>query len=110
MLFGIKILNSMYRFLDFQNRRLKPKFRKLKPQIPRISTDFEGVIGNQRTNLFVAKLSGHDNRSLLYPCNLRNLRLNPFSVFGLKVCEAAVQERPSPQLARRFGLGVIFAG
>jgi len=47
-------------------------------------TDFEEVIGDERTNLFVAKLQGIDNRNLLYPCNLRNLWLNPFSVFGLK--------------------------
>ena len=47
-------------------------------------TDFEGVIGDVRTNLFVAKLQGIDNRNLFYPCNLRNLWLNPFSVFGLK--------------------------
>ena len=47
-------------------------------------TDFEEVIADERTNLFVAKLQGIDNRNLLYPCNLRNLWLNPFSVFGLK--------------------------
>jgi aspartate ammonia-lyase len=33
-------------------------------------TDFEEVIGSERTNLFVAKLLGIDNRSLLHPCNL----------------------------------------
>jgi hypothetical protein len=46
-------------------------------------TDFEGVIrGDERTNLFVAKLQGIDIRNLLYPCNLRNLRLNPFRFLG----------------------------
>jgi hypothetical protein len=33
---------------------------KLKPQIPPISTDFEEVIGGERTNLFVA-----DSRALI---------------------------------------------
>ena len=45
-----------------------------------------GVFGNEPTNLFVAELQGIDNRNLLYSCNLRNLRnlrLNPFSVFEL---------------------------
>ena len=37
-------------------------------------TDFQEVIGDERTNLFVAKLQGIDNRNLLYPWNLRNLR------------------------------------
>jgi hypothetical protein len=37
-------------------------------------TDFGEVIGDERTNLFVAKLQGIYNRNLLYPCNLRNLR------------------------------------
>jgi hypothetical protein len=46
-------------------------------------TDFEEVIGDERTNLFVAKLQGIDNCNLLCPCNLRNLWLDPFSVFGL---------------------------
>ena len=36
-------------------------------------TDFEEVIGGERTNLCVAKLQSIDNRNLLYPCNLRNL-------------------------------------
>jgi hypothetical protein len=43
-------------------------------------TDFEEVIGDERTNLFAAKLQGDYNCNLLYPFNLR---LNPFSVFGL---------------------------
>ena len=30
-------------------------------------TDFEGVIGDVRANLFVAKLQDIDNRNLLYP-------------------------------------------
>ena len=47
-------------------------------------TDFKGVIGVVRTNLFLVKLQGVYNCNLLYPCNLRNLRLNPFSVFGFK--------------------------
>ena len=42
-------------------------------------TDFEEVIGDERTNLLVAKLQG------IYNPNLCNLRLNPFSVFGFKV-------------------------
>jgi hypothetical protein len=46
-------------------------------------TDFKGVIGDERTNLFLVKLQGVYNCNLLYPCDLRNLRLNPFSVFGL---------------------------
>jgi hypothetical protein len=29
-------------------------------------TDFEGVIGDERTNLFVAKLQGIDHRNLTY--------------------------------------------
>ena len=33
-------------------------------------TDFEGVIGDVRTNIFVAKLQVTDNRNLLYPCDL----------------------------------------
>jgi hypothetical protein len=41
--------------------------------------DFEEVIG---TNLFVAKFQGIDNRNLLYPCNRRNLWLNPFRFLG----------------------------
>jgi hypothetical protein len=45
-------------------------------------TDLRGVIGDERTNLFLVKLQGVYNCNLLYPCNLRNLRLNPFSVFG----------------------------
>ena len=48
-------------------------------------TDFEEVIGDERTNLFVAKLHRVDNRNPLYPCNLRNLRLNPFRFLGLKI-------------------------
>jgi hypothetical protein len=63
--------------------------RSLAPEIETADsadfTDFEGVIGDVRTNIFVAKLQVTDNRNLLYPCNLRNLRLNPFSVFGLWV-------------------------
>jgi hypothetical protein len=35
--------------------------------------------------LFVAKLQGIYNRNLLYPCNLLNLRLNPFLVFGFSL-------------------------
>ena len=46
-------------------------------------TDFQEVIGDERTNLFVAKLQGIHNRNLLYPWNLRNLRLNPFRFFDL---------------------------
>jgi hypothetical protein len=46
--------------------------------------DFEEVsYWGERTNLFVAKLQGIDIRNLLYPCNLRNLRLNPFRFLGL---------------------------
>ena len=45
--------------------------------------DFEGVIGDEPTNLFPAKTQGIATHNLLYPCNPRNLRLNPFSVFGL---------------------------
>ena len=47
-------------------------------------TDFEEarLSGDNRTNFFVAKTSEVANRSLL---NLRNLWLNPFSVFGYKV-------------------------
>ena len=45
-------------------------------------TDFEEVIADERTNLFVAKLQRQDNRNLLYPCNLRNPWLNPSSVLG----------------------------
>jgi hypothetical protein len=64
------------RLLDLFRLTLIPE---LKPQIPRISQIFEGVIGGERTNLFVAKLQGIDSRNLLYPCNLLcNLRLNPF--------------------------------
>ena len=33
-------------------------------------TYFEGVIGDERTNLFAAKLQGVYNCNLLYPCNL----------------------------------------
>jgi hypothetical protein len=43
----------------------KPKFRKLKPQIPPISQIFEEVIGDERANLFVVKLQGIENRNLL---------------------------------------------
>jgi len=39
-------------------------------------------VGFGNTNLFVAKLQGIDNRSRLYPCNLGNLRLNPFRFLG----------------------------
>jgi len=46
-------------------------------------TDFEEVIGDDRTSLFVAKLQGLANRSLSYLRNLRNRWLNPFSVFGI---------------------------
>ena len=62
----------------------KPKFRKLKPQIPPISQIFEEVIGDERANLFVVKLQGIDNRNLLYLCHLLcNLRVNPFRFLGL---------------------------
>jgi hypothetical protein len=44
--------------------------------------DFEEVIGVSNTNLFVAKLQGIDNRNILYPCSLRNLRLNLFRFLG----------------------------
>ena len=49
--------------------------------------DFEEarILGDDRTNLFVAKLQGVANRTLLNLRNLRNLWLNPFSVFGFKV-------------------------
>ena len=47
--------------------------------------DFEKVIGAERTNLFVANLQGIDNRNLFYPCNLRNLWLNPFRFLGLTI-------------------------
>ena len=56
-------------------------------------TDFEEVIGDERTNLFLAKLQGIDNRNLLYPCNLRNLWLNPFSVFGSNAARATLGVR-----------------
>ena len=58
-------------------------------------TDFEGVIGDVRTNIFAIKLQVTDNRNLLYPCNLLNLRLNPFSVFGIKIGQ---------KLSIRFGV------
>jgi hypothetical protein len=38
----------------------------------------------KRMNPCVAKLQGIYIRNLLYPCNLRNLRLNLFSVFGFR--------------------------
>ena len=41
-------------------------------------TEFEAVIGDERTNLFVAKLQGIDKCNLLDPCNLRHLRFNRF--------------------------------
>jgi hypothetical protein len=44
------------------------------------------LLGDDRTNLLVAKLQGVANRNLLNLRNLRNLRnlwLNPFSVFGV---------------------------
>jgi hypothetical protein len=53
-----------------------------KPQIRRFRR-FDEVIADERTNLFVAKVRGIDNRNLLNPCNLRNLRLK--SVFDFWV-------------------------
>ena len=47
-------------------------------------TDFEEVIGDNLMNLLMAKLHGIANRNLLYLCNPRNLRLNPFRFFGFK--------------------------
>ena len=47
-------------------------------------TDFEGVIGDQPTNLFLAKTQGLDDRNL-FESALRNLRLNPVSVFAFKL-------------------------
>src|ERR1700739_3304850 len=47
-------------------------------------TDFEEVIGDERTNLLEAKLQGVANCNLLY---LRNLWLNPFR-FLRKACKA----------------------
>jgi hypothetical protein len=61
-------------------------------------TDFEGVIGDVRTNVFVIKLQVTDNRNLLYPCNLRNLRLNPFSVFGLKLDKNSQLDLAAPKV------------
>ena len=56
-------------------------------------------VGFGNTNLFVAKLQGIDNRSRLYPCNLGNLRLNPFRFFGLKYPTYAAEEAaPRPEL------------
>jgi hypothetical protein len=60
--------------------------------------DFEGVIGDVRTNIFVAKLQVTDNRNLLCPCNLRNLRLNPFSVFGLKLDKTSQLDLAAPKV------------
>jgi hypothetical protein len=44
--------------------------------------DFEEVIADEHTNLFVAKLQGIYIRNLLHPCNPRNLRLNLFRLLG----------------------------
>jgi len=56
---------------------------RLKPQIPRISQILRELSGDERSNLLVTKLQGIDIHNLLYPCNLRNLRLNPFRFFCL---------------------------
>jgi len=40
---------------------------------------------DERTNLFVAKLQGIDNRNLLYLRHLRNLWLNPFQFLGFRL-------------------------
>ena len=37
---------------------------------------------SEHTNLFVAKLQSINNRNVLYPYNLRNLRLNLFRFLG----------------------------
>jgi len=63
-------------------RQAKERFQ-LKPQIP-ISE-----ILRKLSRISVRIFSGQnfraiDNRNLLYPCNLRNLWLDPFSVFWLK--------------------------
>jgi len=52
---------------------------KLEPQIPPI---LRGGFGDNRTNLFVAKVQSVPNRKLLYLWNLRNLWLNPFWFLG----------------------------
>jgi hypothetical protein len=39
--------------------------------------DFEGVIGDEPTNLFPAKTQGIATHNLLYPCNPRNLPRSP---------------------------------
>ena len=48
-------------------------------------------MGDDRTNLFVAKLQGAANRNLLNLRNLRNLWLNPFLVFGFRVQSETVR-------------------
>jgi len=47
-------------------------------------TDFEEVIGDERTNLLVTKLQGIDNRNLLYPCDQRDVWSNSFRFLDLK--------------------------
>ena len=76
----------------------------MKPQIPRISKILRELSRDERTNLFVAKLQGIDNRSLLYPCNLRHLRFNPLRFFGLRasVLTPGAASRESNETADLF--------
>ena len=70
---------------------------KLEPQIPPIPQILRKLLGDDHTNLFVGKLRGVTGRNLLY---LRNLWLNPFSVFGFNKGEDTDAATAEPRAGR----------
>jgi hypothetical protein len=72
----------------------KPKFRNRNRRFRRSHRFLRELSGMSLRIFSWQNTQGIDIRNLLYPCNLCDLRLNPFSVFGFK-------HRPTLKLKRQ---------